>query len=313
MQSKRARRSPLNAQALRLYVQGVQKLQNFDPLGARDLLQKAVAADPEYALAQSALAEAWMMLGYDQLAAQSAQTAFRLADKLGLEQKLLIEGRYREAAHQWPQAITAYRTLFDAHPDNLEYGLRLTRAQRLAAQYRDVLLTIQSLRALPPPASNDPRIDLEETMAAVSSGDFAAAQRAAATAETKGRARGSDLLIAQAKLVEPVSALPKFVADQQDARRICQNLGNTDCVGQAWLRIGQSQNPKDDSRVAIEQALSIFRQVGDERRLSEAQSALGVFFMDRGNFAEAHRVYAAARASCRNDRRSQLRYETNLE
>ena len=164
-----------NTQALRLYVQGVQKLQNFDPLGARDLLQKAVAADPDYALAQSALAEAWMMLGYDQLARAIGADRFSSCRQAGTGAEAAHRGRDREAAHQWPQAITAYRTLFNAHPDNLEYGLRLTRAQRLAAQYRDVLETIQSLRALPSPASNDPRIDLEETMAAVSSGDFAAA------------------------------------------------------------------------------------------------------------------------------------------
>ena len=74
---------------LRLYAQGVEKLQNFDPLSARDLLQQAVTVDPGYALAQSALAEAWMMLGYDQRAAESAQAAFGLSGKLALEQKLL--------------------------------------------------------------------------------------------------------------------------------------------------------------------------------------------------------------------------------
>jgi len=287
-----------NPQSLRLYAEGIEKMQNFDPLSARDLLQQAVTADPDYAVAQSALAEAWMMLGYDQRAAESAQTALSLSGKLALEQKLLIEARYREAAHQWTQAIAAYQTLFDANPDNLEYGLKLTRAQRLGAQLRDALVTIQALRALPGPAASDPRIDLEETMAAASAGEEAGAQRAASAAERKGRERGSDLLIAEAKLVEPMSKLPGFVADQQDALRICQNAGNMDCVGQAWLRIGQSQNPKPAAKAAIEQALAIFGRVGDQRRYSEAQGALGVLYMDRGDFAEGHREYAAARATC---------------
>jgi tetratricopeptide (TPR) repeat protein len=151
---------------------------------------------------------------------------------------------------------------------------------------------------LPGPAANDPRIDLEETLAGVSSGDEAGAQHAADAADKKGRERGSDLLIAEAKLVEPMAKLPRFVADQEDARRICQNAGNMDCVGQAWLRIGQSQNPKPAAKTAIEQALAIFGRLGDQRRYSEAQSALGVLFMDRGDFAAGHRQFAAARATC---------------
>src|SRR6185437_16642014 len=99
-----------NPDALRLYAEGVEKLRNFDALAARDRLQQAVEADSNYAQAYSALAEAWMTLGYDGKAEQAADTAFQLSGKLSLEQKLLIEGRYREAAHHWQEAIAAFRT-----------------------------------------------------------------------------------------------------------------------------------------------------------------------------------------------------------
>ena len=72
-----------NPDALRLYAEGVEKLQNFDALAARDRLQQAVAADSDYALAYSALAEAWMALGYNEKAEQAAATAFQLIGKAG--------------------------------------------------------------------------------------------------------------------------------------------------------------------------------------------------------------------------------------
>jgi tetratricopeptide (TPR) repeat protein len=270
----------------------------FDALAARDRLQQAVEADHDYALAYSALAEAWMTLGYDGKAEEAAKTAYQLSGKLGLEQKLLIEGRYREAAHQWQEAVSAYRTLFHAYPDNLEYGLRLARAQRLAAQYRDAQATLELLQKLPPPFSTDPRIDLEESMIAQASGDVNAAQRAAASAEQKGRERGSTLLVARAKLAMPISPTPAFVTTQEEARHSCEGLGDMDCVGRAWLRIGRSQMLSPSSRGTMERALAIFQQVGDQRGVGEAQNALSSFFMQRRQFAEARRQNAAARLTC---------------
>jgi DNA-binding winged helix-turn-helix (wHTH) protein/tetratricopeptide (TPR) repeat protein len=287
-----------NPEALRLYAEGAEKMRAFDSLAARDLLQRAVEADHEYALAYSALAEAWMALGYDSRAEQAAKTAFQFSGQLGLEQKLLIEGRYREAAHQWPEAVSAYHTLFHAYPDNVEYGLRLARAQRLAAQYPNAQTTLQELRKLPLPFSSDPRIDLEESVVAESAGDDRAAQRAATSAEQKGRERGSSLLVARAKLAMPVVRSPAFVAAQQEARQACESLGDMDCVGLAWLRIGRSHTVDPSSRTEIERALAIFKQVDDQRRVGEAQSALSNFFLERRQFVEARRLNAAARRTC---------------
>jgi hypothetical protein len=49
---------PANQAATRLYVEGRARIWAFDMLGARDLLVKAVAADPDFPLAHSALSEA---------------------------------------------------------------------------------------------------------------------------------------------------------------------------------------------------------------------------------------------------------------
>ena len=66
-----------NADAARFYSEGIAKLRLFDSLGARDLLQKAVVKDPAYALAHSALAQAWSSLGLRSEGTSGSQASFR--------------------------------------------------------------------------------------------------------------------------------------------------------------------------------------------------------------------------------------------
>src|SRR5579863_10436409 len=154
--------SPSNRDAARLYAEGVARLRVFDALEARDLLQQAIAADPKYSLAHSALAEAWFRLGYDKKAQQEARQAYDLAANLSREDRLVVEGRYREIDHQYENAIEVYRTLFTLFPDNVDYGIKLAWSQCSCGKGHDALATVESLRKLAPPASEDPRIDLEE-------------------------------------------------------------------------------------------------------------------------------------------------------
>ena len=153
---------PANREATRLYSEGLARLRVFDALAARDLLQRAIAADPKFALAHSALAEAWARMGYDKKAQQEARQAYDMSANLSREEKLLVEGRYREIGHEYDKAIEIDRTLYVLFPDNLDYGLKLAAVQTLGSKAHDALATVESLRKLSPPASDDPRIDLQE-------------------------------------------------------------------------------------------------------------------------------------------------------
>ena len=53
------------------------RLRRFDASGARALLEKAIEADPRFALAHSALATAWSTLGYDERARAAAEAGVR--------------------------------------------------------------------------------------------------------------------------------------------------------------------------------------------------------------------------------------------
>jgi eukaryotic-like serine/threonine-protein kinase len=151
---------PSNEEGARLYAEGLAQLQVLNALAALDLLQKSVQADPKHAPTHAALAEAWSALGYDRRAASEAKKALDLSQSLSREERLFVEGRYREFSREWPKATEIYRTLTGFFPDNLEYGLRLASTQAAGGSGKDALTTLENLHSLPPPARDDARIDL---------------------------------------------------------------------------------------------------------------------------------------------------------
>ena len=94
------------------------------------------------------------------------------------------------------RAIDSYRQLFIQFPDSLDYGLRLADEQRWVNP-ADALHTLETLRHLPLPASDDPRIDYLEARAWVNN-DVVKAQAAARRAIEKGNAQGLQLFVARA-------------------------------------------------------------------------------------------------------------------
>ncbi len=99
---------PANVEAARFYAEGLQKLRNFEPLAARDLFDKAAAADPRHAMSYAYLASAWKAMGYDQKAVGAAQKAVEFSSGLRHEEQLRVQGQYYEASHQWDKAIETY-------------------------------------------------------------------------------------------------------------------------------------------------------------------------------------------------------------
>ena len=114
---------------MRLYAEGRAKLWAFDFLGARDLLVKAVAADPAIPCRIPRFPKRWWHMGYESKARAEAQRALELSQHLPQEEQLLVEGQYRRAIADWPKTVQAYQTLFHLFPDRLDYGLLLASAQ----------------------------------------------------------------------------------------------------------------------------------------------------------------------------------------
>jgi serine/threonine protein kinase/tetratricopeptide (TPR) repeat protein len=288
-------------EATRLYAEGLAKLQVYEALAARDLIEKAIAADPNYALSHAALAQAWSQLGYDKKAEEEAKKAFDLSANLTREQHLSVEGRYREFAHDFPSAIEIYRTLRNFFPDNLDYGLRLASAQRKAGHPKDSLDTIAQMRTLPKPLSDDARIDLAEGSAQNAAGNFSACQKAAAAAAAKAKAQGSRMLQVQATIAEAfawdrLGDLNKAVQMGLEGRDLAANAGNPHLLGDALRTYGIVLYDKGDfagARSAFEQALNTFQKIGDGQ-IGTTTVSLGNVYYEQGKFEEARRYYEQA-------------------
>jgi tetratricopeptide (TPR) repeat protein len=292
------RASQPSRDAVRLYSEGIEKLRLFDALLARDLLEKAVAADPDYALAHSALASAWAALGYDARATAESKKALDLARKLSREQRLAIEGSYRELGHEWDKAAEIYKALWTVFPDNLEYGLRLAEVRSAGGKGRDALTVVDELRALPAPARDDPRIDLAEQAAAGSLSDFRRQQAAAERAATKGRALGARLLVARARLAEGRSLyelgdLTSSVAASQDARDIFTAAGDRAGVAAALNNVAAVIGDRGEitnARAMHEEAAEISRRIGNKKGMANALNNIAILLKDRGDLPGARKV-----------------------
>jgi eukaryotic-like serine/threonine-protein kinase len=291
-----------NADASRLYAQGLEKLRVFDSLAARDLLEKAVDADPNYALAHSALSAAWSSLGYDAKAGEEAKKAFDLSGNLSREDRLWIEGRYYEATKNWPKAVEVFRTLWNFAPDNLDYGLRLAQVQASGSLAKDALATVEELRKLPPPASEDPRIDLAEEVAARVQSDFKRELAAAVRATEKGQKLGSRLLVARAELAQArafysLGDMQQFQAAAEAARRIFAEAGDRSGEAGALHNLGTVLYDHGDRVAALQmqqQTLETCRKIGNMRCMADAWNSLGLGLKDQANFAEAQKAYEHA-------------------
>ncbi len=291
-----------NTEASRLYAEGLDKLRVFDALAARDLLEKAVASDPNYALAHSALSAAWTSLGYDANAADEAKKAFDLSGNLPREEHLSIEGRYYEVTRNWPKAIEVYRALWTFAPDNLDYGLRLAQAQTSGSLDKDALQTVESLRALPPPASDDPRIDLAEESAARGQSDFNRELAAAVRATEKGQKLGARLFVARAELAQARSYyglgdLQQSQATAEMARRIYAEAGDRSGEASALLNLATSNYDHGDRAGAQKMQRETFetcRKIGNKRCMADALNSIGIGLKDQADFVGAQQAYEQA-------------------
>jgi eukaryotic-like serine/threonine-protein kinase len=293
---------PLKPEAARLYWEGLGRLRVFDALTARDLLLKAVAAEPSYALSHSALATAWSQLGYDENARAQAKGAFDLSANLSRAERLLVEARYREASKDWPGAIEIYRALFEFFPDNLEYGLALAADQVNAGQGKDALATVRALRTLPPPLGDDARIDLANAQAAESLGDFKTVHLCAVRAAEKARAAGASLLLARALLDQVWASenLGEFDAVDslvREAKQLYESAHDRKGAADAVTDGAIAMQKKGDylaAKAGYAESLALYRELGCELDIANGSDDLADILLDLGDLSGARASYQTA-------------------
>ena len=293
---------PTKSETARLYSEGLARLRAFDVLRARDLLQKAISAEPNYALSHAALATVWGQLGYDENAKTEARKAFDLSSNLSRAERLLVEARYHETSQDWEKAAGIYRALFEFFPDNLEYGLALANAEYKANKWKDALDTIAILRKLPAPLCNDPRIDFVEEDASRSLGDTKRSEEAVARAAEKAQAAGASLLLAKARkdqawLFENLGRFSEAEGAVREAKQLYTAANDRGGVAEATTLGAIALKNKGDylgAKRDYEEVLSLYRQIGHRTGQAGENDNLGDILVYLGDLEGARRGYDAA-------------------
>ena len=288
---------PSNQESSRLYSEGVARLHAFDPPGSLSLLQRAAEADPGSAVIHSALSQAWASLGYDAHAEEEASKALELAQSLSREDRLAIQARFYKASKQWDKASETYRSLWTFFPDDIEYGLQLADSLVSGGRNAEATAMFATLRKLPPPAGQDPRIDIAEARNASRLSDVVAELRASRAGEEKGRRSGQSLVVAQALIYEgdalirmgkPQEAVRLFRESADRAQKAGYNWG----YGQALANVGgglQAMGDLDGAEKVNTEALDIALKLGTGIGIASQYSTLGSLHQDRGELAAALR------------------------
>ena len=286
---------PSSTEASRLYSLGLERLRDFDPPGALKYLQQAAAEDPDSAVIHSALSQAWSSLGYDAQTEEEARKAVDLSRSLSREDRLAIEGRLYRARKDLEKASQTYRTLITFFPDDVEYGLQLAECLMLGGRVTEAAATLASLHKLPPPAGEDPRVDLLEARNARRMNDPVTEKRAADAAAAKSRRSGQTLILAQALIYQgdalmmtghPQESLPLL----RESKALAEKAGYQWGMGMALANLGRAFQMLGDleaAQAAQEQSLVIAQRLGSAIGITAQLYGLGELHRERGRLTEA--------------------------
>lgn len=290
---------PATTGAAELYAEGLDRLRQFDALGAIEPLKKAIAADAKFALAHSALAQAWSTLGYDERARDEQQRAAALAGALSAEERGLIQGRADELESHWDKAATYYLSLKTLYPGEIEYGLLEANALTRGGKPKDAMQALSDLRKTPGPAGQDPRIDLRTAEAAEWLGDSRLQETSAAAAAQKATQIGARWLAASAlwhkctALVNQgdFSAANQACEESRDAATSVQDpllqARSFTGLGNAYALAGQIT----DALKCHNQALEITKAIGAQRDMAGAMLNIADLEYSAGDLKSAHEYY----------------------
>jgi class 3 adenylate cyclase/TolB-like protein/Tfp pilus assembly protein PilF len=287
-----------------LYSEGIEKLHSFDTAGARDLLERAISEDPNYALAHAALSEAWRSLGYHSKSVDEAKKAMDLSANLSRENRLAIEAQYRNSIGDKMREAEIYKSLFTFYPESLDYGLSLAKSQYYNGQWQEANTTLDALQQLKSPDGDNPRIDHVRSAVALASGDskkaLVLAQRVELRATQKGARRlAAESLNIQCYLLSSLGETAKALAACEKARIIYSGIADLGGEAKVWGQLATLAGRRGDAvagRNANERQIALLREMGADPGLSYAMTVAGELSANAGDYSRARKEYGEALA-----------------
>lgn len=289
---------PSSVEATRYYSEGLDKLRQFDAMAARELFEKAVSADPNFALAHSALAETWESLGYDDRTLAEGKKALDLSGPISREDRLLIEARYRMYSGEYEKAIEIYRSLFTFYPDNLDYGIGLQTSLSVAGLNQEAMQVVKQLRSLPPPLSNDPLIDMAEADEFEQLNNPKQSLAISKVAVEKSLKRGARLEAAigydslgfeYMRLGELDSAMTAYEASRSIYEAAGDQFGVVNALN-GIARVAGYQGDLNRAETSFRQVLDVSQQIGNLSMVVSCSSSLAFTLWKKGELNDADKA-----------------------
>ncbi len=120
-------------EALKYYIEGRKHHLTFEYNRSIELMEKAVAIDPDFAMAYRSLATSYGNIGFRPQRKEYMQKALELSDRLPARERYLIGGDfYSHSEKTYDKAIEAYEKLLELYPDDP------TGNHNLAINYSDI-------------------------------------------------------------------------------------------------------------------------------------------------------------------------------
>lgn len=136
-----------SVEAYRYFVKGMHHHERLEELEARGYLEKAVTADPGFAMAHAKLSVVHANLGDMRKAREAASLALKQAERLPPAERHYVEGRYFSLnPATFDEAVASYEAVIDVEPDHSAARNNLAHLLLLSRNYPEALGHLEELR-----------------------------------------------------------------------------------------------------------------------------------------------------------------------
>jgi tetratricopeptide (TPR) repeat protein len=286
--------------AARAYQEGRDFLARGEYVSAAPALERAVAADPGFAVALERLAETYQNLGYEEKALSVAERAAKAAGAGETRLGYRVRARVALLRGEPAQAEKSYAELVRLFPNDLEALLDLASAQ---ARQGDVTRAVQTLEKASQLDRSDPRVWFLLGKNTILMGDAGRAVkdhlvRALTLHGQLHNEQGqAEVLNAMGVAYHQLGDYPQAIEKYSAAAVIRQRLGDergmaTSLKNRARIRI--SMGHLSEAEPDLKEARRIAEKIGDTASLADVMSDFALMHESRGEFAEALKAYQEA-------------------
>ncbi len=288
--------------ALRTYDQGMAFMRIGKNIDAAHAFQNAVNADPQFALAYSALAQTQSALGHQADAEKASSRAVELAGAPGFPQleKMFIDANHAEMLRDNKKAVGIYESLAQALPGNLDVQYALGSLYADTGDYDKARTIFSKILAADP---KNVLVLWRAGAAELQSSHFQAALEPLAQAEILADATGNQEL--HARILLNMGVAYRFLNRIEEALHyfseslaISEKIGLKRGVAGALTNTAQVQSYMQDKPLPalenLKKAIALYQEIGATKDAADRLIDLADIYNAQGNNEEALKLYRQA-------------------